>query len=185
MNHVVHFHGPWAAETEAEGMSRMNIAMKRSIERLVYSSAKAFVTLSEAFKNSLANDYRVDPERIYVIPGGVRLERFSPGARDEARERLGWPKNGVFVLCVRRLVRRMGLEMLIDAFAAIAHQQPDSFLIIGGAGPLREELEAKVKTYNLSRQIRFLGFVPESDLPLAYRAADLSIVPSKDWKGLV
>jgi glycosyltransferase involved in cell wall biosynthesis len=183
MNHVVHFHGPWAAETAVEGQHQSKVALKRMIERSVYSSAKAFVTLSRAFKDLLVDSYGVDPRRIHVIPGGVDLKQFTPGDRGEARERLGLPKTSSVFLCVRRLVRRMGLELLIEAFAVTAQKHPNVFLMIGGSGPLRAELETKVRNYDLSNQIRFLGFIPDEDLALAYRAANLSIVPSQSLEG--
>ena len=183
MNHVVHFHGSWAAETAAERRLKANVAMKRAIEAAVYSSAKAFVTLSEAFKDLLTAEYRVDPARVHVIPGAIDSQRFSPGDRIAARQRLQWPADGKILLCVRRLVRRMGLENLLDAFAEVAKEHPDAVLMIGGMGPLRDELEAKAKNYDLTGQVRFIGFIPETDLPLAYRAADLSILPSQSLEG--
>jgi glycosyltransferase involved in cell wall biosynthesis len=183
LNHVVHFHGPWAAETAAEGRRRANVAAKRVIEHAVYSTAKAFITLSQAFKNVLTSQYGADPARVYVVPGGVDLERFFLGDRDAARARLAWPRQALILFCVRRLVRRMGLESLIEAFAAVGPKHPDAILIIGGSGPLRTELEAKVKSHNLSGQVLFTGFIPETDLPSAYQAADLSIVPSQNLEG--
>jgi hypothetical protein len=79
MNHVVHFHGPWAAETAIEGKRLANVAIKRLIEQAVYSSATAFVSLSEEFKYRLFSVYRVDPWSVQVIPGGVVINQFSPG----------------------------------------------------------------------------------------------------------
>ena len=183
LNHVVHFHGPWAAETAVEGGHRANIMMKRLIERVAYSSARALITLSEAFRQVLIKEYQVDPERVYVVPGGVDVTQFSPGDQNSARERLGWPKNAPILLCVRRLVRRMGLEVLVDAFARIASKYPDAILMIGGSGPLRDELETRIASFNLSSRVRLIGFIPEAELALAYRAADLSIVPTQFLEG--
>jgi glycosyltransferase involved in cell wall biosynthesis len=183
MNHVVHFHGPWAGETAAERRLQLNVAMKRAVECAVYSSASAFVTLSHAFKELLTAEYRVDPARVHVIPGAVDVRRFSPGDRIAARRRFGWPEDTRILFCVRRLVRRMGLENLLNAFAQVAREHPDAMLVIGGTGPLRDELEVKSKDLDLSLRIRFTGFIPETDLPLAYRAADLSILPSQSLEG--
>ena len=183
LNHVVHFHGPWAAETAVEGRHRANVVMKRLMERAAYSSAKSFITLSQAFKDVLVKEYRVDPGRVHVVPGGVDLKQFSPGDQDEARERLGWPKDVPILLCVRRLVRRMGLEVVLDAFAAIAKKHPDSILILGGSGLIRGELETKIESVSLTSRVRLAGFIPESQLALAYRAANLSIVPSQFLEG--
>jgi glycosyltransferase involved in cell wall biosynthesis len=55
--------------------------------------------------------------------------------------------------------------------------------VIGGTSPLRDELDIKVRDYHLSDQVGFTGFIPETDLPLAYRAADLSILPSQTLEG--
>jgi glycosyltransferase involved in cell wall biosynthesis len=183
MNHVVHFHGPWAAETAVERRHQANAAMKRMIERSVYSSAKAFVTLSQAFKDLLTNEYQVDPERVHVIPGAVDIHRFFPGNRRSARGRLGWPQDATILFCLRRLVRRMGLENLIEAFQQVAGKHSDTMLIVGGAGPLRMELESQINRCDLVDRIRLVGFVQDEDLVLAYQAADLSIVPSQSLEG--
>jgi len=183
MNHVVHFHGPWAAETAAERRLQLNVAMKRAVEGAVYSSAKAFVTLSQAFKDLLTAEYRVDAARVHVIPGAVDAQRFSPGDRRAARLLLGWPEDTRILFCVRRLVHRMGLENLLDAFAALAGDHSDAILVIGGTGPLRDELAAKAREHRLSDRVLFTGFIPETNLPFAYQAADLSIVPSQSLEG--
>lgn len=183
LNHVVHFHGPWAVESAAEGKNRVNIAFKRAIEREVYSSAKCYITLSRAFKDLLVTRYRVEPSLVHVIPGAVDLQRFCLGDRKGARERLGWPQEAPIFLCVRRLVRRMGLEILLDAFRKIARKHADAILILGGVGPLHEELSAKVRSHGLSDRVRMAGFIPDPALAAAYQAADLSIVPSQSLEG--
>ena len=77
----------------------------------------------------------------------------------------------------------MGLENLLDGFAAVAGEHPDSTLVIGGMGPLRDELGLRARNHHLSDRVRFTGFIQEMDLPLAYRAADLSILPSQSLEG--
>ena len=50
---VVHFHGPWAAESRAEGANALACLGKRQIERAVYARADRIVCLSEAFARIL------------------------------------------------------------------------------------------------------------------------------------
>jgi glycosyltransferase involved in cell wall biosynthesis len=182
-HHVVHFHGPWAIEAAAEGRSPVNSFMKRAVERGIYSSAKAFITLSHSFKALLTKEYHINPDLVHVIPGGVDTHRFSPGDRSGARARLGWPKDVRILFCVRRLVRRMGLEILLEAFREVAGHHKDAILMVGGAGSLRAELETKIIGYGLAERVRLLGFIPDQQLALAYQAADLSIVPSQSLEG--
>ncbi|WP_372624420.1 glycosyltransferase family 4 protein [Falsiroseomonas sp.] len=181
---VVHFHGPWAEESRLEGDGALAVRSKGTIERMVYRRAELLVVLSDAFAEILATRYRVDPRRIRIVPGGVDAARFDTGlTRAEARARLGWPPDRPILLSVRRLWRRMGLENLVEAFAAVHRAVPDARLHIAGKGPLAGELQARIRAAGLDDHMRLLGFVPEAELPLAYRAADLSVVPSVALEG--
>ena len=181
--HVVHFHGPWASESQREGGKMHTVMCKRMLERAVYHRADRFIVLSQAFRDQLCQGYGVSADRVHVIPGGVETDHFQPLDMAEARRRLLWPHKQKIIVCVRRLARRMGLEALIEAFAQVTLQHPDAKLMIGGQGPLREELEQKVLHAGLSKNVEFLGFIPEATLPVVYAAADLSIVPSSALEG--
>jgi glycosyltransferase involved in cell wall biosynthesis len=183
IKHVIHFQGPWAIESATEGKGPLNVTLKRLIERAVYSSADAFITLSRAFRDLLIAEYKVNPELVHVIPPAVDLQRFAIGDRRKARARLGWPQDGRILLCVRRLARRMGLEVLVEGFREIASSHPKAFLFVGGSGALRDELTSKIESNGLSQRVRLLGFIPDDQLATAFQAADLSVVPSQSLEG--
>jgi glycosyltransferase involved in cell wall biosynthesis len=181
---IVHFHGPWGAESRAEGESIFSVRTKTWIEQAVYRRGTAFITLSDAFRQILVRDFDVDPARVHLIPGGVDANRFDTGmSRREARERLDWPTDRPIVVSVRRLAHRMGLENLIEAVRLARRRIPDLLVHIAGKGPLEDALRAQISGYGLENHVRLLGFVPEADLPLTYRAADLSIVPTVALEG--
>ena len=181
---VAHFHGPWASEGAAEGAGRLKTALKRSVERAVLSRAARFVVLSAAFREVLLREFRVDADAVRVVPGGVDVEQYEAApCRAEARARLGWPTDRPVVLTVRRLVCRMGLEDLIDATAEIRRSCPEVLVVVAGSGPLAGALEARVRALGLERHVRQLGYVDERDLALAYRAADLTVVPTVALEG--
>jgi glycosyltransferase involved in cell wall biosynthesis len=96
---------------------------------------------------------------------------------------MNWPDDKKIVFCVRRMVRRMGLENLIDAFGRVAAGQPDAVLILAGKGPLLAELQSRANAIGLEGRIIFQGFIPDEDLPAAYSSADFSIVPSQSLEG--
>jgi glycogen synthase len=182
--HVVHFHGPWAYEAAAAGESSRAVRFKRAIERVTYATARRFVVLSKAFRDVLVTQYRIREERIDIVPGGVQANTFNTGlSRAEAREKLGWPKDRIILLTVRRLARRMGLENLIEAVAKIREKEPSILAVLAGTGPLADELTALVERKNLQEHVKLAGFVPDADLPAAYRAADISVVPSIALEG--
>jgi glycosyltransferase involved in cell wall biosynthesis len=181
---VVHFQGPWALEGTAERGSRTRALVKHAVERAVYDHATVFVVLSEAFGRILVERYDVPRDRIRVIPGGADVDRFADvPSRADARRALGWPADRPIVLTVRRLVRRMGLDTLVEAAASIRRAIPDALVMICGAGRLRADLERSIEAQGLADGVRLAGFIPDDKLPLAYRAADLSVVPSVALEG--
>jgi glycosyltransferase involved in cell wall biosynthesis len=181
---VVHFHGPWALESAMEGESRLKVALKSRVEQLVYRRGNRFIVLSPAFRDVLVQQYGVDPDRIHIVPGGVDVTAYDTGlSRREARERLGWPTDRPTLLSVRRLVKRVGLEGLVEAMQEVRRAVPDVLLMIAGKGPLRATLEEMIDAHDLSDHVRLLGFVPEEDLAATYRAADLSVMPTTALEG--
>jgi glycosyltransferase involved in cell wall biosynthesis len=181
---VVHFHGPWAAESTAEGESYLKTRFKALVERSVYRTGLRFIVLSRAFRDVLCDRYGVSDRLVRIVPGGVDADRFDVSASPSAaRNRLDWPTDRPIILSVRRLARRMGLSNLITAMERVIEHHPDALLLIAGKGPLREELSAMIQAKNLEKSVQLLGFVPEEDLPFAYRAADLSIVPTTEHEG--
>jgi glycosyltransferase involved in cell wall biosynthesis len=59
---------------------------------------------------------------------------------------------------------------------------------IAGKGPLQESLEQQIRERSLENQVRrLLGYLPDRQLPIAYQAADLTVVPSQSLEdfGLV
>jgi glycosyltransferase involved in cell wall biosynthesis len=181
---VFHFHGPWAFECEAEGGGILATRSRWLIEKAVYRNADRFVVLSDAFASLLETRYRIARERIDIIPGGVADGFFQAAASpEEARLALGLPTDRPILLTVRRLCHRMGLENLIDAITEVRQDIPDVLLLIGGKGPIEADLKRRIEERGLGHHIKMLGFIPDADLPLYYRAAELSVVPTVALEG--
>jgi len=181
---VLHFHGPWAAEGKIEGNSLPAWLSKRCIEQMLYQRAAGFVVLSAAFREILCKTYGVRTERVFVIPGGVDVTRFDgPGDRLSARRNLGWEPDFPIAVSLRRLNRRMGIENLIDAMQKVVAAVPQARLFIGGTGPLQTAFEERIGRRGLRGHVRLLGRIPDEQLPLFYRAADVSIMPSTALEG--
>jgi len=182
---VVHFHGPWAQENVAAGDgSTTRRRLRRTLERGVLGRADAVIVLSGAFRRVLVERYRLSPWAIRVWRPGVDTAVFSPGERGRARSELGLPPEAFVVLCARRLVERMGLDCLLDAWALLDGSLPEgSTLLVIGEGPLREALEERAHSAPLAGRVRLLGRVSDEQLVDAYRAADLAVVPTLAVEG--
>jgi glycosyltransferase involved in cell wall biosynthesis len=182
---VVHFHGPWADESVAAGdSSRIRLRLRRALERRVLRRAAAIVVLSGAFRRVLVERYAVDPWSVKVLAPGVDLEEFAPGDRLAARERLALSESAFVLACVRRLVPRVGVELLLRAWAELAGSLPSgSILLVAGDGELRAPLETLVGELGAGACVRFLGRVSDDELVDVYRAADAAAVPTIAHEG--
>lgn len=181
---ITHFHGPWALESGVEVNKSLAIKVKKWLEKKVYQRSQQFIVLSETFRDILHQEYQVPLEKIHVIPGGVDLERFDISlSQIEARAKLGWSSDKQILFCIRRLAKRMGLENLVAAMAIVCLKYPDTLLYIGGKGKLADTLQAQIDKLGLNENIKLLGYVADEDLPLCYRAANFSIVPTVALEG--
>ncbi len=178
------FHGPWSIESAQEGDPKLSVLIKHWVEQQVYRRCDRFIVLSQAFGTILHQHYQIPWSSIHVIPGGVDIHRFQANfTRQQAREQLHWPQDRFILFTPRRLVHRMGLSQLLTALAHVKARVPEVWLAIAGKGPLRSVLEQQVTKLGLADQVKFLGFLPEDQLPTAYQAADLTIVPSQSLEG--
>ncbi|AFZ13612.1 glycosyl transferase group 1 [Crinalium epipsammum PCC 9333] len=178
------FHGPWALESQLEGTNQLGARVKHWLEKIVYHRCDRFIVLSKAFGTILHQEYQVPWSKIHIIPGGVDLSRFQPNlSRQEARTQLNWPQDRPILFTPRRLVHRVGLDKLLTAIATIKPQLPDVWLAIAGKGPLQAVLEQQATDLGLNDNVKFLGFLPDEQLPIAYQAADLTVMPSQSLEG--
>ena len=106
---------------------------------------------------------------------------FAPGDRALAQQRFGVTGCSVLLSVARLdiLERYKGQDRVIKSLRDLngAHGQPVVYLI-AGQGEDRIRLEGVADLNGVSEQVRFLGKVPEADLPDLYRAADLFVLPS-------
>jgi glycosyltransferase involved in cell wall biosynthesis len=108
-----------------------------------------------------------------VVPYGLNLQEWAPNAdtlRKAAHIRAQYP--GPIVLSVGRLVYYKGFDVVIEATQGAA-----STLLIVGDGPLRGDLEAKVRAHGLDGKVVLVGEVEGSLLPY-YLAADVFVLAS-------
>jgi len=161
-----------------------NIQARKLIEKKILNASDRIAVLSRFTQEKLWSAYRIPSGKVVIIPGGVDLQRFSPGInRTEIRRRLNIPEEKTVLFTVRDLEARMGLENLMYAVKQVIEVVPDIYLILGGEGPLKNNLISLSQELGVESYIRFVGFIPEEDLPDYYRMADVFILPTIELEG--
>lgn len=83
------------------------------------------------------------------------------------------------ILTIARLDENKRIDELIRAFQIFLEIEPNSILLIGGRGPEMNDLQLIANELQLTKNIQFLGFIPDEDLMDWYHMADLFV--SIDW----
>lgn len=161
-----------------------NLQARRSVEQAVMSRCHNVAVLSQFMRQRVIGAHGISVDRLALIPGAVDPQVFVPlEDRRPAKAALNLPANRTILFTVRNLVPRMGLDNLLRAIERLSKIQHELMLVIGGEGPLHEQLQADIRRKRLSEVVRLIGFVPESQLSQYYQAADLVLIPSLQLEG--
>lgn len=107
-----------------------------------------------------------------IIYPGTEPARFSPANRTRTDET-------PILLTVGRLVPRKGIDLMLQALPLILRETAVTYHI-GGSGPDRARLEKMVQELGIQHVVRFLGRIPEDELPQLYANADLFVMPNRE-----
>jgi len=114
-----------------------------------------------------------------VISAGVDLERFNPGLDGLClRQRLGLAPEVPILFAMQRLAPEKRVGIIIRAMPHILVEYPRAILLIGGSGKSKPKLVALAQRLGLEQSVRFIGYVPDADLPLYYAVCDVFVFHS-------
>lgn len=139
------------------------------------------VIVSSSGGVSYINSLGIPKERIKLTPSVVDNIWWISQSKevDRIAIRQQWhipPQSHVVLFCAKL----QPWKRPQDALRAFSKAKiPNSYLVFAGDGVLRAELETEVKALGLEAQVRFLGFVNQSQLPATYTSADLFVFPSE------
>lgn len=153
---------------------------------LVFRWVGPITTFEGGAVETLVGDYRLERERVEVIPLGLELRTRSDG-RSEARARLDLHEDRLVFLFFGYLTRYKGIRILLRAFRRHRERHPESILLVGGGKPTRMEGRADYERFwaDLNRiaeeigpdGVRMLGYVESGVTTDLFAAGDLLCMP--------
>ncbi len=156
--------------------SERSVALMRRTAR----RAAVILTVSEFSRRALVERYQLPPDKVLVTPNGVDREAFHPmgsTALLEVRDR--YRLDGPFVLAVGRIEPRKNLLRLIRAFSRARERLSGGVrLVIAGQEDFRSREVFEEAERQAGGSVRFLGAVPDTDLPALYNLAEALAYPS-------
>jgi glycosyltransferase involved in cell wall biosynthesis len=192
------FHGPnyflpdWAENgvITVHDLSILRYPETHPAERLAYFKrrferslklARHVITDSETVRQEVIDSLSVDPARVTAISLGIDAS-FHPRPDPDLTPtlaRYGLTPGG-YALCVSTVEPRKRIAQLLGAWsqlpAAIRNRWP--LMVTGGPGWLSDSVRDMMEAGQRAGWVRYLGFVPDADLPLLYAGAALFLYPS-------
>ena len=143
--------------------------------------ADRIIAISQHTKKDLVEYFNVQEDRIAVIPLAARDE-FHPRPRTEAQAFVArrWGLNQPYLLSVGTIEPRKNLRRLINVYCGLPEEIRNDYqlIIAGGEGWLSTDIYQSIVEMGAESSIRFLGYVPASDLPWLYGGATCFVYPS-------
>jgi len=163
-----------ALETPADYLLKfffhpMNVVMDYVASR----DADRVIAISDHAYEQLTTSYRLDEDEVEMIPHGVDTDWFYP--REEQHPAVD--DGETTLLYVGRLGARKGLDLALRALAEA--DDPDVEFLIAGTGRHEGSLRDLARELGIAEQVRFLGYVPDEELPVLYSSADVFVLPSR------
>jgi glycosyltransferase involved in cell wall biosynthesis len=153
------------------GQGKLGRGALRSLRR-----AAALTALSQATRAQFAAIART-AKHAHVMLAGVDLAA--------AEAAVPYARIRPYIFCAARLdLRHKAIDLLIEAFAAITSDFPEVDLLIAGAGPDRDRLDAEIRAADLGQRIELLGARPRDELWSLYKGARFFAMPSRMPEGL-
>lgn len=153
----------------------------RWVTRKFLQRADAIVAVSGDLKKKMTDELGISAEKISIVDVGCDLRRFTPclpSSKGPMKKALGLPEDELVLLFVGDVIRRKGLDLLFAALADLETLEGVSLHIVG-VGPEQEELETTPSYLEIRDHVRWVGELPNTDLPRRYAAADAFILPSR------
>lgn len=153
----------------------------RQVDRMLSRHATDhFHAITHAVAVEFAQDFKIDLERITVVPRGRDRERLgepSLARRTDVRNALTIAEDEVFVLTIGRQEAQKGHRHLLHAAPLLLAAHPNVRICIAGrSGAVTPELERLHDELQLGGHVRFLGF--RDDIGPLLDAADVFAFPS-------
>lgn len=163
---------PWVYEKKHAAFWKYNIAGMKKADRII--------TVSEYSKSEIIKYLNYPEENIDIVYPAVNHENYQKRRKEELLINPNIPNNYKIILYVGSEQPRQNVPNIIKAISKLKKKYPNiKFVKIGRPDFIgaREENLNLIKHLKLEKNVIFVDYVPEKELPQWYNFADLFIYP--------
>lgn len=157
--------------------------VKNLANKIVASFGDHFIVHTDGGKKDFVREYKKPADKVTVIPHGILLpdSGVKGVSSSEARKELNIPATAKVLLFFGIIRDYKGLDVLLEAFAKVRQNTPDAYMIVAGKPWQDWDIYQRIiDKHDLAENMRLdLKFIPEDDIEMYYRAADVAVLPYK------
>jgi glycosyltransferase involved in cell wall biosynthesis len=147
-----------------------------AVEYAACRDADAVLVITEALGREMVSR-GIAPEKVVVMPNGVHGDRFTPRPRDaDLAKELGVESKTV-IGYAGGLVDYEGLDLLLEAAAALKQRRQDFHVLVVGDGHHDQALRGMVDRLRLADMVTFTGRVPHAEIGRYISLFDITPFP--------
>lgn len=146
------------------------------VERQAADSASLIIAVSNRTRQQVMR-LGANEKKIRVVYNGVDREKFASAQADAAALE-AFSQGKKVVLFMGRLTEQKGPVQFLHAAKLVLSKNPDVLFVIAGKGELLPLLINMTLQMGMSKSVRFLGYVPDSDQSRIYKVANVYVMPS-------
>lgn len=168
----------WTADWERAEQGEL-YGLRKTQEERCMSEAAHVVTISQTMRTDIIAR-GIDPAHVSVVPNGVEPGEFLPREPDPDLIRSLGFEGRVVLGYVSNLSAREGVDLLIEATAALVSRGLPVACLVVGDGPKRSALDEQIRRAGIGAVARCMGAVPHERVGDYYAAIDVFVVPRKN-----
>jgi glycosyltransferase involved in cell wall biosynthesis len=150
----------------------------RSVAKWTFKQSSAVTACSQELYDRAKRIH--ENINIHLIPWGADPDVFKPiKQREEVRASFGWSSDEIIISTLGRMVYKKGFSHLIDIVPELISKERKIKVVIGGSGPLEDELKEKVYQMGISEIVSLPGRIPWDEVPKFLAASDIFVLPSQ------
>ena len=141
------------------------------MQKRVAPKLRNIICVSQPSKEDVISEFKVDEERITVIPNGIDIETFRPSLKNK-------PFEYNIVTTASADIPLKGLRNLILALPRVIKEFPSTSLTVIGKSPKKSKLHKLIDDLDLEDRISFRSGIDEEEIVDIYHNSDIAVIPS-------
>ena len=151
---------------KATGLKNLQRKIEKAYNSRTLQQGDKILVPNQYTKELVHDYYRVDSNKISIVPNGTELDNFMKSNLDSKQ-----------IIFSGAMYHHRGIDVLLDAVPHVIEKIPKSRFLLLGDGPEMSELKEMVKKDDLAQNVIFKGWIDRNEIPLHLSESAIGIGP--------